>query len=786
MSLENKHPMLDQFRRAIDCRQVSPKQAEDFDKWRQSGKCPEGSPLRVEADALWARYQQLPAGAKRGPQIGARVQDPRPAGRSHHGHGQPQARADNQGAADPSVFGSLFHNPYTFLPFPQQEPKRRRPTPLTIDELERDRHTGLIELRLCTLSPLMSCSPVAVDPSAEHKTYGALRVGQDPIVPATGIRGVLRNLLTILTGGALGYLDETLWLTQGRDLPLGPRSEKAPNPNQPKRAFLGRVVRAGSATRSGTIQLGRTKLVPVEEVERLLRDLGDRRPTAQRQKPVFVDEQLRIYAAHPSDRTPWQLKLSGRPINDRGKREAMFCPDGSAPIELDRSLWADFIGRHAHGVVEELRVGDLVWLEPTNKDATEIREAKDIRSLQWSRWGRVGEKLLDVIRRHHKAVEPDCSRVDGLVDEVTDLFGQVPLVAGAAGPFAGRVRPENLVFEGVAPEPAVALAPLQPPHPGCAAFYRDGDDLDRVSNQGLPLRGYKVYRTTQERGPEAPWLFSTQGVYADDGSLKLPQQKVNKSAELIPERSHGTLRIAFRGLTSRELALLLLACCVDWRVGGGKPLGLGHCRVQSVEVRDEFGDLREQFSPDGRGLDDLPEAWRAQVTDLKARVSLWQASQLPVDRLRYPRAVSTNQNRKQRGGHAWFQRHASRKKGGRDPHPAGLEVTWAQGVLQEKAGGKDRIRAQALPGFNPAHPKTDTLFGYDLIDRPDLSAQDRNRRTFHEQFDPFDPKKHVRGDERSGGRQTPGAADRRQQREERDRRPEGDGEPGGPARRPGR
>lgn len=216
MSLENKHPMLDQFRRAIESRHVPPKLAEDFDKWRLGGKCPEGSPLRIEADALWARYQQLPVDAKKAPQIGARVQDARPAGRGHHGPGHSQARGDNQGAADPSLFGAPFHNPYTFLPFPQQPPKRRRPTPLTIDEVEADRLTGVIGLRLSTLSPLMSCSPVAVDPSAEHKTYRVLRVGLDPIVPASGIRGMLRNLLTILTGGTLGYLDETLWLTQGR------------------------------------------------------------------------------------------------------------------------------------------------------------------------------------------------------------------------------------------------------------------------------------------------------------------------------------------------------------------------------------------------------------------------------------------------------------------------------------------------------------------------------------------------------------------------------------------
>lgn len=795
MSLDKQFPSLANFRRKLDGRQVTRKDAEDFDKWRLGAKCPEGSPQRAEADALWQRFMQMPDAGKQGPQIGARAaQAPRTGGHAAAGRGwqggqaRTQARGDNSGAADPSLFGAPFHNPYTFLPFPKLAPRRRKPTPLTIDEQELDRRTGVIELRLRTLSPLMSCSPVPLDAKADHKIYRALRVGRDPIVPATGIRGALRNLLTILTGGTLGYLDETLWLTQGRDLPLGPRSEKAPNPNQPKRVFLARVVQPGSATRSGTIQLGRHELVAVADLERLRLNLKEYRPTDGRRPPVFVDAGLREWSPSPSERTPWQLKLSGRPVNERGKREAMFLPDESDPIVLDPHYWADYLGRHAHGVVDELRKGDLVWLEPASKDTAQIREAKDIRSLQWSRWGREGEKLLDVIRRHHKVVEPDCSRNDGLVDEVTDLFGQVPLVEGAAGPFAGRVRPENLVFEGVDPEPAVALAPLRPPHPGCAAFYRDCEDLDGVSNHELPLRGYKIYRTTEERGSDAPWLFTTQGVYDERGALKPPQQKVNKSAELIPEGKTATLRIAFRSLTKRELALVLLACCVDWRLGGGKPLGLGHCRAQAVQVCDEHGTLQERFEPDGRGLDDLPDSLRSLVGDLKPRVSLWQASQVPVQRLRYPRAVSSNQNGKVRGGHAWFQRHATPKKSGRDEHPQGLEVVWAQGVLKDLAGGKERVQAMALPSFQEAQPQSDVLFGYDLINRPDLASQAGNRRTLHDRFEPFQPKDHVGGNERSGGRQTPGAAERRQQREERDRKPddEGDGHSGTPARRPSR
>ncbi len=50
----------------------------------------------------------------------------------------------------------------------------------------------------------MTCAPDAkqVLPNG-HKILSALTIDDDVIVPATGIRGALRTLMTILTGGTL-------------------------------------------------------------------------------------------------------------------------------------------------------------------------------------------------------------------------------------------------------------------------------------------------------------------------------------------------------------------------------------------------------------------------------------------------------------------------------------------------------------------------------------------------------------------------------------------------------
>ena len=343
-----------------------------------------------------------------------------------------QEKGSNQGAAPASKIGEPFYNPYTFIPFPN-EVERRFPTPLTIDERseERGRKTGVLELEIKTLSPLMTCDPVAISDDEGHKTYKALTIDNDVIVPASSIRGALRTLMTIISGGTLGYMDEHLWLTQGRDAQLGPNKKM---PGVPNEAFLAKVKQPGDATRAGIIELGETKLMEADWLGQGLDiRIDKKRPTAGRTPLTYQDED-----------GSWEVKLSGRPIRRRGKKEGLFKGLGKE-IELPAKFWDDYQGRYRHSVFPELEKGDLIWLEPKDVNCKEIKSASDIKSIQWARWGHHGEKLE---RKLPQVVIPDSMRRDGKVDRVTDLFGQIPHKdhSHAAGPFAARIRPGNLVF----------------------------------------------------------------------------------------------------------------------------------------------------------------------------------------------------------------------------------------------------------------------------------------------------------------------------------------------------
>jgi len=691
-----------------------------------------------------------------------------------------QRKRNNSQSASPNIIGAPFYNPYTFMPFNNEPLDRDIPTILSLDEAkEGSLFTGLLRLKIKTLSPLMSCSPEEHQSkeNKNHKEYRALTINNDVIVPATSVRGALRHMMTAITGAALTNIDEFMYLCQARDLQLG---------QDGKKLFLGEMVGKNK------IKLGETRLVdwselqntaqksnvelkrpksgkeisyvwtsnPIkkmisrqfyarDESKKIIRDNGKKRIENRDVQITYVES----ISTQEDNQHTWKLKLSGLPIGggkarvDNYKKEAIFKSNGEM-ISLSETLIMEYNNRNRHGAFPELKDGMLVWLEPKN-GVDKIESELDISSIQWARWGRKGKSLWELIYDEHNYLIPDSYADDGCVDMVADLFGLTPKsnkFKKAAPAFAARVRPENLVFlNGKNNLKKEVLAPLANPHPGCVAFYRK-DSLDNLSLKHSPLKGYKIYRNTSDRGDDAPWKYNVQGVY-DNGKLKQPpQQNVNKTVELLDENSYGYLSISLRSLYPSELALLLAICSVDWKLGGGKPLGLGHCRVTAVELVDENDNciyLKEAKDNNNIIIDnncfekfyqltstpeDERDDFNTLINDFLSRLNLYKQSQIPVEKLRYPRAVERNNNKDLKAGLTWFTRHAAPKK-----HGKGLEVIHIDSSLRNKANGKDSIKAQALPDFNPKNPKADLLYGYDII----TEEYRENKTIIVEKFTPY-------------------------------------------------
>lgn len=641
--------------------------------------------------------------------------------KGNRGYGT-QKKAFSDSPAPASNIGMPFHNPYTFIPF-EGRPERNAPTLRTKDEVEKERLSGVLEMEIVTERPLMTIHSNFKETNSTPELK-VLKINQDVIVPSTAVRGHLRNLMTILTSGTLGNLDPELYVCRGRDVQLGPSDKDS---SVPEKVFIAKVISPGNANRSGKIQVGRALCrndMPLrKDFEGIWRNLESLKSpihvamvdTNGRKRPEKFNE------AKHKGKIKWEVKISGRPIKQKGKREGIFAPDPTIPeLTIPPALWKAYSARNVHGTRTELRKGDLVWLQAKDPQRG-IRAEEDILSFQWARWGKQGKSFAEMVPGDYL---PDYVNKDLKVDMVSDLFGQVPNDGSKDIPsLEGRIRPENLVFRDAAAEIMhdVELAPMSAPHPGCSTFYQKGGEF----------RGYKVYRTAKE-GDKA-WEYSTQPIFNGSKMKSFNQQKVARKADLLKPFQKGALRIAFQGLSEQELAVLVAACSCKWRLGGGKPLGLGLCKtnIRKILIMDDAGEISER-NPDSCVIHG-PLAAKVE----KQR-RYWEASQNPVEKMRYPRAAKTTNSNVQRGGHQWFGTFSVLKKNANQSNKF-QTLAISESLRQKLQITEKSIDGQILPDFDPKNWNADLLYGYDCEIKTEKIGHTQNE---HQSFAPFSEENH--------------------------------------------
>jgi len=606
-----------------------------------------------------------------------------------------QKSKSSKSQSNSEKLGQPFVNPYSFMPFSDVSGKLAHPTHHSIDEGEK-RFSGILKFNVNLNSPLMT---LMAEPDngidAKHGNYKALTIGSSVIYPSTGVRGSLRHLMTMITGGRLRYLDNEMYVVEDRW-----DSEKKANKN----FQLALISKVGGRDKFGKVVLGKQKPIRAIDVESLFRrhnkDINEYRKNG---KLVWVkwdwNNEKVPSSLNFSDKPPSGynkvLKISGIPINPK-KKEWIFEPDYSREIEISPEHWVIYMNRYLNSPFNELKKQNVVWLEPVMEDndrqKTIINDDTDIQSIQWSKWGKEGDRMADLLPDY---VKPGYQvKKHKKVDEVTNLFGQVPSekkYADKAPTFAGRIRPDNLVFQnGVSKLETVTLAPLARPHAGCKAFYRK-------SNYG-DINGYKVYHTTKEKGTNAPHLYSTQPIYKN-GKAEHSKQKMNKTVQLLQENITGTLSISFSALSEKEYSLLRLVCSLPQRFGGGKPFGLGLCSLKLVAVTNEFGQK----------VNEPVENWKDLTKAFAGRAELYTASQQPVEKLRYPLSAEINGYSVVRAGHEWFKFNASVKKS---------DGTLRKFPVKRNSEAEKKLGAalaiQKLPELSRSQEEN-LLYGYDLF-----------------------------------------------------------------------
>lgn len=693
-----------------------------------------------------------PANASTTPKVDMTTQPVSPRSQvGQNSRGMPFSELPPSNRTNPQkgLLNNPFVNPYTFMPFTSQPPEQRPPTARNRDDqAEVDAFTGTITVSLRNHTPLLTIDPKPTSGEAEHKRYQILKIGKDVIVPATGVRGAMRSMLEAICGGSVAVLADHIWLREGH-YPNGRIGQTAilaqvHEPGDTTRSGTLLLGETREVVTAETVDQGDKRMwkfrEPCLESAHGARDGKDHDSSGYHQNQMrvwtddtntsFIQSSKRNPIEAPDAHHCWRVKVTGRPVGppkkkpdgtplDKAhKRDGCFRPLVPAKtLELPAERWAEFIGLNYGGALDQrakhsgghLHRGDLVWLI-LNQDISAIGGITNLRPenvlcISWTRWPRRGSPLWKRMPAH---AFPAGWSQDGQVDAVADLFGAVPLKPPFPADkdticaFAARVRPDNLVFLAAQCDCGVRLAPLMPPHPSHRAFYRHSNDpakvcvdkifFDQATNDekksqfpACPLRGYKTYRVP--KAGDQPWPYGQQPI---PGAENQPCQRVNKTVDLLRPGQTGTVSFALRSLSPVECGLLLevLADGFPWRLGGGKPLGLGCCQIVGPpQVRDECGLPVAQA---------ILEAWRAALrkdplwSRIEKRLNLWRQSQKPVaEKLRYPRASESGKS----GGHVWFALLAKEK----------MNQPWG---IQDYKG----VAGQLLPHLQDADPH---LYGFE-------------------------------------------------------------------------
>lgn len=523
-----------------------------------------------------------------------------------------------------------FLNPYNFIPFPENRSEHYDDT---------DVHTGVITYTITARSPLFIPNtssehafaletPEGVDhKSYDFYSYTELEEGRDyrdvfetPVIPGSELRGMVRGIYETLTGSCMGVLNSEM-------LPVKRTAEVF------KAALLHKE--AGKD--------GRLGIVEAEDcIYRESKDFGDkiflrtdkqegqkvffRRPGNRKGKPLINDCSVKKDSVHPD--CGYLIKGMTGPETGDPKKEKhnchIFIPKKNSELEKEfGELGQDMIDRLKQVLVsyrEQPTASEDCYKEyQRNLDKFLKQEEEGYYPVYYSLIERHGEKLLylspaSITKEisHHSigelagAFKPCESRIRRC--PACDLFGMTggsneeSLGSGIrfADACVAQEKENREYYDDI-----VTLEALGGPKLSNTEFY-----LERVT--GADFWTYDYY--TKE-GKTYPYHAKLRGrkYYWHQPDKRLPKgierTELNKSVRPVKSGVTFEGKLYFDRISEHQLNQLLWILNggsaeeqpargpIAFKLGGGKPLGLGsvELKVQNVTkryLRRENGSVR--------------------------------------------------------------------------------------------------------------------------------------------------------------------------------------------------
>ena len=183
----------------------------------------------------------------------------------------------------------------------------------------------------------------------------------------------------------------------------------------------------------------------------------------------------------------------------------------------------------------------------------------------------------------------------------------------------------------------VTLKAFGEPHPTLTTFYLDNIEKNYNENKGVSIRGRKFYWHHKEKigKPFSEYRKSVEMPKDKNGQNKFAY---NSSLELMDINNEFEFNVNFENLTDEELGVLIYAIELEdgllHKVGKGKAFGFGSCKIEIkeflLENKDKYKDfLIEPFEKESKKEDYINKAKekryfdenRKNIKELKAILS---------------------------------------------------------------------------------------------------------------------------------------------------------------------
>jgi len=503
--------------------------------------------------------------------------------------------------------GYRFLNPYNFVRL-LDEPRPTNHVLGSIPPPPHDRYTGLsgrISCKLEAVTPLFvsdshGTSKEAVKDGKDHYTYRFFEYDGQPAIPASSLRGMLRNVFEAVTISCLPVFagDRKLEYRQATQYALKLKAgivRSLPSDEQPGTISLCRTAKIGayySGQKEERNSLSGKKWKCGDHVWARV----TKGRTARVWQLANSQDGIRE-TTEKSEIVQGYLKITGENIEKKVNEYLFIDPDthgGLGTVSFGKEVMGEYNTILEGQISEErimmfqhrkLTVGDLVWVEDNGANAIRIAHVR-IPRVQYDK------RIQDLISNR-----PDlkhCENIQSLCPACR-TFGWVhsnPEKNTDYTAYAGRVRFSHACLEHDAGRyDDILLTILSAPKPTTTQFYLlnskgEPDAQVNYNKSGASLRGRKFYRhfgnwfnmtETEQRLFEQEYRQAVKP--GEDG--RSDQNRTVKGA--FKPGAKFSIELEFEDLQPLELGALLYALGLEdglhHRLGYAKPLGFGSIKL---------------------------------------------------------------------------------------------------------------------------------------------------------------------------------------------------------------